>query len=63
MITKTRKKVGSGQEVYNAAVSAVKSWAHLQLGAHMNSGHMPVCCSGVMAAPMRACVWQRSLLG
>eukprot|EP00882_Tetradesmus_deserticola_P003104 GHRQ01003294.1.p1 GENE.GHRQ01003294.1~~GHRQ01003294.1.p1 ORF type:complete len:214 (+),score=38.96 GHRQ01003294.1:64-705(+) len=32
MITKTRKKVGSGRDVYNAAVGAVQSWAHLQLG-------------------------------
>ncbi|WIA39695.1 hypothetical protein OEZ86_005758 [Tetradesmus obliquus] len=32
MITKTRKQVGSGQDVYKAAVDAVKNWAHLQLG-------------------------------
>jgi uncharacterized protein (UPF0548 family) len=35
MITKTRKQIGSGQEVYKAAVAAVKSWAHLQLGERM----------------------------
>jgi hypothetical protein len=35
MITKTRKQVGSGQEVYNAAVAAVKNWSHIQLGEPM----------------------------
>lgn len=40
MITKTRKQVGSGQDVYKAAVDAVKNWAHLQLGEYIR--HTPV---------------------
>ena len=40
MITKTRKQVGSGQDVYKAAVAALKNWAHLQLGGYMR--HTPV---------------------
>jgi len=32
MITKTRKKVGSGKQTYDEAIKAVKAWEHLQLG-------------------------------
>lgn len=32
MVTKQRKKVGEGKQAYDAAVRAVKSWQHIQLG-------------------------------
>ncbi|KAI7838667.1 hypothetical protein COHA_007470 [Chlorella ohadii] len=32
MVTTNRKKIGEGKKVFDAAVKAVKSWQHLQLG-------------------------------
>ncbi|EFN59596.1 hypothetical protein CHLNCDRAFT_132985 [Chlorella variabilis] len=32
MITTNRKKVGEGKAAYDAAIAAIKSWQHLQLG-------------------------------
>ncbi|KAI3429326.1 hypothetical protein D9Q98_005421 [Chlorella vulgaris] len=32
MITKNRKKVGEGRQVFDAAVQTIKDWEHLQLG-------------------------------